>query len=482
MYCINTSNNDNLSQIKVYNSEENYNESNYIKNSFNNFSSNNISNVKNINLYNNNNNVNTDNLKNTKDFDINNSTVNNNNNITFRLDSFAKETNKLVLKNNYTILNSYNEFRSYIDYYTLHIENFIVCYNLQTLLSFYEINSNSFEENINILINNQSYLGTYLFNPVKFDLDLYYGSWDVNNNKQGYGHYILKDKIYFVGEFNKNIPIKGIFINKHDNIYIGEFKNELATNTGLLIKLKSNFANKSIFNSISSVDKICNSDNSNNKQEFAKSFNNFINKIKINYNKNNDTLNNYLELINDIEFVYYGEFKNGMQDGKGICLYCNSCLYEGYFTKGLKNGYGTIINDINGFIISGYFSLDKLDESKEISLCCQINENTKYEYKGLLNNYCFDNSVNKSVNSIVNYYDYLNKENEIRYNGSYKNNKKHGKGDIILYNKFYKYIQGNGTWYNDCINGSFEIIILENKIKFDTYWRLGKMVKYKRVL
>ena len=49
---------------------------------------------------------------------------------------------------------------------------------------------------------------------------------------------------------------------------------------------------------------------------------------------------------------YIGQFKNGLKSGKGKFFYKNHRYYDGFFAADVRNGQGTIIDEIEGKIVT----------------------------------------------------------------------------------------------------------------------------------
>ena len=184
----------------------------------------------------------------------------------------------------------------------------------------------------------------------------------------------------------KNEKIYGLFIKKSKNFkFIGTKKNNQKEGLGLIIwKDKSVLKGKFTNNKINNIALFSNSNNTTFKGYYI---NNKPLGFGIFHSKNEDLLcqgawiddklngigiqlwnhsnffygefnNNKKEGIGTVRFedgtTYYGEFKNNKIDGYGIINYCNGNYYEGEFNDGIIHGYGEF-NWINGKKFIGYY-------------------------------------------------------------------------------------------------------------------------------
>ena len=142
-------------------------------------------------------------------------------------------------------------------------------------------------------------------------------------------------------------------------------------------------------------------------------------------------------------FKYCGEWKDGLQCGKGIKIINSdkknlSFKFDGYFDGCYCNGYGILYIN-NKLYYKGNFHKNKFNDDNG-KLYHLENGNVKYEGKFKDNQY---NGYGKLFN--------LN--GETIYTGEFINNLKHGRGKLYE-NSFSKYIpKYEGDWFEDKFHG-----------------------------
>jgi hypothetical protein len=82
-----------------------------------------------------------------------------------------------------------------------------------------------------------------------------------------------------------------------------------------------------------------------------------------NYRKNSDEKDEFNTILEPEKYV--GEFKNGLQDGKGILTYENGYKYEGSFKKGLRHGYGAVKDPVGNIFIDSLMGIPQEGEYYE---------------------------------------------------------------------------------------------------------------------
>ena len=194
-------------------------------------------------------------------------------------------------------------------------------------------NINSEIRNINqeeILDNTSDTSNNNIFNepPIKFKKDgtIYYGGWNCNFQKEGYGITINPDGSIYKGLYKQDSMNKyGIFIDKDGNYYKGNFKDGKKNGKGELY-MKNNFKYNGDFNEDFQ-------DGKGREENFIDGSiyeGLFIKGIK----------NGNGKLIFKDGTYYTGEFKNGKYEGNGIIKYSNGESYEGEFKNNKLNGKG----------------------------------------------------------------------------------------------------------------------------------------------
>ena len=137
------------------------------------------------------------------------------------------------------------------------------------------------------------------------------------------------------------------------------------------------------------------------------------------------------------EETFYGNYKNGVRDGKGIIIYNNNDKFEGNFKDGKRDGYGVFIFNDNHKTYKGEFKNNLFEGEGEIT-----SENGYY-FKGK-----FLGGLRHGDNCIE------KKEGIREYKGSFKRDKMNGKGVYYWYSG-----ENNGDKYE----GEFVDDIMEGK-------------------
>ena len=289
--------------------------------------------------------------------------------------------------------------------------------------------------------------------------NLYYGEW-YNNKYEGKG-LLYYDGNKYLGEFkNGKKNGKGIEYYNNNEIYDGEWKNNLKHGKG-----RYYFKNGEIYDG----------EWKNNK--------NFGNCIY--YFNNGDIFNGY---IKDNKFYnkgrYYNNFLNtvfegfwfdNQKEGKGIYFYPDFSYKIIYFKENKE------INFIDENKINVLENIDNKDEKvyydvkngeKFIGKIKKKNffDKTNIKIEGILYNIKgekFEGSFeNNEYKEGILYYN--NKE---KYNGKWKNNQKNGTG-IYYYEDKNKY---EGSWEDDLKNGKGKYFYKNGNI-FKGFWKKGKII------
>ena len=240
----------------------------------------------------------------------------------------------------------------------------------------------------------------------------FYGQFE-DGKMKGKGQIFIKNKIIFEGEFDNNQMVgNGKYFYLNGQYYIGQLKDYKREGKG------------TIFNEDNTIEY---------EGEFIA-------------DKKNGKGKYY---IKDGSY-YIGEFKDDEMDGKGkIYDKEGNILFDGCFLKGLKEGEGTVT--MKDYSFFGKFKDDKFDGEG-----LMIYEDGD-EYEGEFKNGVKDGKGKFSSK------DYI-------YEGTYLNNKKHGQGiiykkdDIDKKNPIY-----NGNFVNDVYEGKGKLK-LKTKDEDDLYY------------
>ena len=229
------------------------------------------------------------------------------------------------------------------------------------------------------------------------------------NKKLEFFDLLKTDSGYYYGEWENDLRYgRGLHINYDYSIYLGYFQNGQPEGFG---KYKGKDRNTiAIWNK--------------NKRFFAKEkFSDGISYIGY-YNEN--LFDKYGILTYKDGSIYKGEFKNGLKCGFGISIYFDNIndnkivddneyqkeYYIGYYKKGFKDDFG-FIRFINGDMLAISFKKEKYN-GEGIMLC---NDGSIYlkEYKNnieinsiQLNNYDFDDEINKIKGIFWSIFDLIN--------------------------------------------------------------------------
>ena len=214
-----------------------------------------------------------------------------------------------------------------------------------------------------------------IYPPIKFtNGEIYKGSWNLNNQRHGYGINISQDKNIFKGLWKEDkVSFYGLFLDFEGNYYMGELKDGKSNGKGeMVIKGKS---------------------------KYVGSFEN-------DYPNGNGILENY-----DNGTKYTGEILNGVKNGKGVLEYKDGTIYDGNFKNDVYEGFG-VIKFPNNRKYEGDFHEGKIKGKGKFTW-----EDGKV-YEGE-----YDDFMKKGFGKF-----YWN-ENKY-YEGQWLNNKQHGKGTL----------------------------------------------------
>ena len=146
--------------------------------------------------------------------------------------------------------------------------------------------------------------------------------------------------------------------------------------------------------------------------------------------------------------LYMGEILEFKPDGLGYMITEEGFYYEGYFSFGLFNGKGRLINNI-GWIIEGTWNKGHLLSGKITNFHQKV-------FQGQLKNY---EPNGKGIEKAKDY----------EYEGDYLNGKKQGKGKVVWKDgSFYE-----GEFFMGRVEGMGKHRWLDSE--YDGHWRAGKM-------
>ena len=226
-------------------------------------------------------------------------------------------------------------------------------------------------------IENNKENNSFIAQPIKFiNGEIYKGSWNINNQRHGFGININPNGLIYKGLWNKgNIGKYGLFLEENGNYFKGELKDKKLEGKGEM-EIKG-------------------------KYKYIGDFSN--------------DLPNGKGILEDYEkgFIYKGDMVNGMKEGKGSLEYIDGTIYEGDFKSDLYNGNG-VLKFKDGKKYEGEFHDGKIKGKGKF-----IWEDGKI-YEGEYDNF-MKNGNGKFFWNDNKYYD-----------GQWVNNRQHGKG-LIYY-------------------------------------------------
>lgn len=269
-------------------------------------------------------------------------------------------------------------------------------------------------------------------NPVLFpNGEMYSGGWSLNLMREGLGVYYNPDESnpsYYEGGWHNDMPEGVGLLVRENSMYSGEFEQGKIHGQGIYI-------------------------------EFGKKHNKcFEGKVEQVLGSFPDMHSEILSSFGlGINYIYEGEFINGVKSGQGSEFLNNGSLFVGLFSEDQRT-YGKYSFSSNA-TYEGHF--DKNCPSGEGKITFPNHDTyegtileAKIHGKGI---YCWADS--RSV-----------------YNGNYVNNKKEGRGSY--YSKKSN-IQVTGNWINGDLNGNAEIIM--GGIKYNSLWRFNKLINQSKL-
>jgi len=249
---------------------------------------------------------------------------------------------------------------------------------------------------------NSRFVGTFWF-PDEQSLREYkdYGKLDFHNSYKAVGQQVWNDGSYYDGDYAfGKFNGRGRYYHKNGDMYEGEFKDNLAYGKGSFEKMSA------------------------------------------------DGDPDY--------FKYEGEWEDNLPEGKGIHYNGLGEVYNGEFSRGMKNGYGEQ-KLIKKYVYNGGFSENKFDGEGQYTY---LDDTGRY-YKGSFKDGHFHG---------LGVYSF---ENGDLYEGGYYNGKKHGHGVLTMNAKGIIY---DGEWKDGVQDGEGKIkTIADNKEVVSGIFRNGKV-------
>lgn len=226
-----------------------------------------------------------------------------------------------------------------------------------------------------------------------------------------------------------NINGNAVVLSSQGFIYFGKYKNGVRNGFGIIYEVFENFQ---------AYIGEWRDDKFQGDGEFL--YLKFFYKYKGQFN--NFEYHGYGLLEVDNVFIYSGEFYYGKKDGFGEITFGKydyreeGTTYEGYFKSGYFHGWG-VFKKKDGFKQEGYWSLDKYLGKKLI---------VKGDCKNGFGVYTLEDGS--------------------RYEGEFKDGKKNGNGIFIYGSKsktFDNEVRYDGNWKNDCMDGVGTMIYTDSK-------------------
>ena len=195
--------------------------------------------------------------------------------------------------------------------------------------------------------------------PIRFNSgDIYYGSFNQKNQREGFGISISTDNYIYKGLWEKDeIGKFGLFLDNIGNYYLGELKNGKYNGKGeLVIKNKLKFSGEFLDDIPNGEGKLENFvDNTvytgyvlNNLKE-KKGILNYEDGTKYEGEFKNDKFDGQGILTFPDGRKYEGQFKNNKIDGKGKFTWSDGKIYEGEYEDFMRNGNGKYFWDDNKY-------------------------------------------------------------------------------------------------------------------------------------
>ena len=224
-------------------------------------------------------------------------------------------------------------------------------------------------------IENTKEQNSFIAPPIKFSNgQIYKGSWNINNQRHGFGININPDGLIYKGLWNNDkIGHYGLFLESNGNYLKGELKDGKLEGKGEM-EIKGKYK--------------------------------YIGDFKHDLPNGKGYLEDYVN-----KYTYDGDIVDGIKDGKGILEYIDNTKYEGDFKEDLYDGEG-ILKFNDGKIYEGEFKGGKIKGAGKFKW-----QDGKI-YEGEYNN----NMKNGNGKFFWN-------ENKY-YDGQWVNNKQHGRGKI----------------------------------------------------
>jgi hypothetical protein len=154
---------------------------------------------------------------------------------------------------------------------------------------------------------------------------------------------------------------------------------------------------------------------------------------------------------------YQGGFVYGKREGKGVLFNKGNILYDGYWKADKREGEGMGV-DTTGNVYEGQWKADKYHGKGTLTM-----KEKKVQYNGE-----WINGTQEGEGTMI----FFNEDGSVynRYDGQWKNNKRHGNG---VYNWVQAGTRYEGSWVNDKQEGK-GIITFANGDKYIGDWKRGQ--------
>ena len=332
--------------------------------------------------------------------------------------------------------------------------------------------------------------------------EFYWGEWNLNYKKHGFGILVTSKEDFYLGTFkDNNIDGVGLLIINNKNIptenppkFNGK-REDSNSSTNKVNTEKTNIYSNIISSNLKNYSEKTNFEDKNindlkpnheNSLEINKNYQSKISDFSrkmINFMNNPSDKNNIDENseINKLTCdIYIGEFKRGVAEGYGRLFSRNGEWYIGYFKNNKKDGEGEIHFSDGSFYI-GNFKYNNIEGEgkyffKDGSHYSGNFKDNMFNGKGkmawadgrMYNGFWENNEmIGKSMHMW---------NNGNIYEGIYKNNVKAGKG-IYYWDKI-KFFEGD--FVNNKINGNGFYNFEENTLKGD--WKFGQLKFIKEII
>lgn len=302
------------------------------------------------------------------------------------------------------------------------------------------------------------------------EIEKYIGQWK-NDKRNGLGEIYINGKLKYKGNFKMGFPYKlegciagnctngyGVFIYPNKNKYIGQFKNGMKNGEGLQLDPKQGgfYIGGWKNDKENGFAKIY---NTNNEIMFSGKFSNgnpTTTPTKSGAKTGcvfGNCENGFGHYIFENGDIYIGEFKNNQQHGEGTFTWKqDGSKHIGFFEKGIQNGIGRYLDKNGKVLMDGVFSNGAYVNGSKIEK--KYTDKKKCLVGDCIDGYgiyieTFEPGWSDAFKEYVNTF-------EVRYEGFWKNGKKHGFGfqEDRMANKFVGQFNKNEATGKGVINFS----------------------------